>query len=60
MGAEIVARCPVCRRQVKQGEPEFPFCSDRCRQADLGVWATEGYRIPGEPTQESRPDDEPE
>ena len=27
------------------GEPEFPFCSDRCRVIDLGKWASEGYVI---------------
>jgi uncharacterized protein len=23
-----------------------PFCSERCKLIDLGVWASEGYRIP--------------
>ena len=23
-----------------------PFCSERCRLIDLGVWASEGYKIP--------------
>jgi endogenous inhibitor of DNA gyrase (YacG/DUF329 family) len=27
------------------GEPEFPFCSDRCRLIDLGNWSSEEYRI---------------
>jgi endogenous inhibitor of DNA gyrase (YacG/DUF329 family) len=26
----------------------WPFCSDRCRLADLGRWMGESYRIPGE------------
>ena len=26
----------------------WPFCSDRCRLADLGRWLGEAYRIPGE------------
>ncbi len=25
----------------------MPFCSRRCREADLGNWAMEKYRIPG-------------
>jgi uncharacterized protein len=25
-----------------------PFCSERCRMADLGRWLTEGYRVPGD------------
>ena len=38
-------RCPTCRKIVLTGEPEFPFCSDRCRVIDLGKWASEGYVI---------------
>ncbi|MEK6538379.1 MAG: DNA gyrase inhibitor YacG, partial [Nitrospirota bacterium] len=26
-----------------------PFCSERCKLIDLGRWAGEKYRIPGEP-----------
>ncbi|MBI5498167.1 MAG: DNA gyrase inhibitor YacG [Deltaproteobacteria bacterium] len=38
---------------------DAPFCSPRCRMADLGAWLTESYRIPAEPDDdddgESRP-----
>jgi hypothetical protein len=27
----------------------FPFCSDRCRDIDLGNWLTGKYVIPGPP-----------
>jgi len=27
--------------------PHRPFCSERCRQIDLGNWAAENYRIAG-------------
>lgn len=37
--------------------PHRPFCSERCRVLDLGAWAAERYRIPGEPV---RDDDEPD
>jgi len=33
---------------VARDNPEFPFCSDRCRTIDLGNWASEKYTIPGE------------
>lgn len=41
-------RCPGC------GGPSLyapenawrPFCSQRCREADLGAWADEAYRLP--------------
>jgi endogenous inhibitor of DNA gyrase (YacG/DUF329 family) len=39
-------RCPICKKTVKAGEPDFPFCSDRCRSIDLGKWATGAYVIP--------------
>jgi endogenous inhibitor of DNA gyrase (YacG/DUF329 family) len=43
--------CPRC------GEPAAlspdnawrPFCSERCKMIDLGAWASEGYRVAGEP-----------
>ena len=38
-------RCPTCRKIVLASEPEFPFCSDRCRVIDLGKWASDGYVI---------------
>jgi uncharacterized protein len=38
-------RCPTCRKIVLRGDPEFPFCSERCRMIDLGKWASGGYVI---------------
>ena len=44
-----VVRCPTCRREtVREGNPERPFCSERCRLLDLAAWAEERYRVPGE------------
>lgn len=41
----------------------MPFCSERCRQIDLGRWLSEAYVLPGEePTAEhavDRPEDGP-
>lgn len=49
-----VPRCPICDRPAR---PEnHPFCSDRCRQVDLGRWLNGGYVIPGRelpPTEEA-------
>jgi endogenous inhibitor of DNA gyrase (YacG/DUF329 family) len=39
-------RCPICKKEVKAGGAEFPFCSDRCRTIDLGKWASGAYVIP--------------
>ena len=38
-------RCPTCRKIVLASDPEFPFCSQRCRLIDLGKWASGGYVI---------------
>ena len=57
----IKLRCPICKKPVKAGEPEFPFCSDRCRSIDLGKWASGEYRVssPATDTEEAvRPDSE--
>jgi endogenous inhibitor of DNA gyrase (YacG/DUF329 family) len=38
--------CPICRAAVdSEGNKEFPFCSERCKEIDLGNWATERYVI---------------
>jgi len=41
----ISLRCPTCRKIVLRSDPEFPFCSERCRIIDLGKWASGGYVI---------------
>ncbi len=38
-------RCPTCRKPVLRAEPEFPFCSERCRRMDLGKWASGAYVV---------------
>ena len=40
-------KCPICKKvEVVLGDPEFPFCGERCRIIDLGNWASEKYTIP--------------
>jgi len=41
----MTLKCPICKKDVKLGEANFPFCSERCRLIDLGNWSTEKYRI---------------
>lgn len=38
-------RCPTCRTLILKSDPNFPFCSERCRVIDLGKWASGGYVI---------------
>jgi tRNA threonylcarbamoyladenosine biosynthesis protein TsaE len=37
--------CRTCGRPIDDNVKAFPFCSDRCRLADLGRWFNEGYRV---------------
>jgi endogenous inhibitor of DNA gyrase (YacG/DUF329 family) len=46
MTGVLKVKCPICGKMVARTDAEFPFCSDRCRSADLGNWATEKYVIP--------------
>jgi endogenous inhibitor of DNA gyrase (YacG/DUF329 family) len=44
-----------CRRLP--ADPAWrPFCSERCKLADLGRWLTENYRVPDK-TPPDRPED---
>jgi endogenous inhibitor of DNA gyrase (YacG/DUF329 family) len=37
--------CPTCKTPVKSTDPNFPFCSERCRLIDLGKWASGAYVV---------------
>ncbi|MDO9420705.1 MAG: DNA gyrase inhibitor YacG [Herminiimonas sp.] len=43
-----IVDCPTCGTKVEWSEiSKFrPFCSNRCKQIDLGAWAEEKYVIP--------------
>jgi endogenous inhibitor of DNA gyrase (YacG/DUF329 family) len=47
-----IVRCPGCGGQsvYAPSNPFRPFCSERCRLADLGAWASEGYRVGAPPS----------
>jgi len=56
-------KCRYCGKQFeynsenKQQHKHFPFCSERCKLADLGKWFNENYRV-SDPIHE--PEDLPE
>ena len=54
--AERRVPCPRCKQPALYAESNRwrPFCSERCRNLDLGAWASESYRVPDE-----TPPDEP-
>jgi len=54
-------RCPAC------GGPSLyapdnryrPFCGERCKNLDLGAWASESFRVPTSPPLENAPESGP-
>ena len=52
-----IVRCPACggASTYSPANPFRPFCSERCKNMDLGAWASESFRVPDE----SPPDDQP-
>lgn len=39
-------KCPICKIETDSAiHPDFPFCSERCRDRDLGNWASEKYVV---------------
>lgn len=40
--------CPTCGTRLawSTDNPWRPFCSERCKNVDLGAWANDEYRIP--------------
>lgn len=47
----LTVKCPNCGRSVPwiPEQQHKPFCSERCKLIDLGEWAMEEKRIPGQP-----------
>ncbi len=42
--------CPICKAKTqKDSNPNFPFCSERCKLIDLGAWLGGDYKIPNKP-----------
>jgi endogenous inhibitor of DNA gyrase (YacG/DUF329 family) len=49
--------CVYCRR--RPADPAWrPFCSERCKLADLGHWLTGQYRVAGAPEPGTGEDDQ--
>ena len=37
------SKCPKCNVDIVERDEAWPFCSKRCRDADLTSWFTEEY-----------------
>ena len=50
-----LVRCPACGAgsNYSPKNPFRPFCSERCKQLDLGLWASENFRVAAEPPEDS-------
>jgi uncharacterized protein len=46
-----IVRCPACGGDsvYAPNNPYRPFCSERCKNVDLGAWASEEFRVPEKP-----------
>ena len=46
-----IVMCPRCAKPIEwtPASKYRPFCSERCKTNDLGAWATDQYRVAGEP-----------
>lgn len=49
--AARIVRCPTCEGPSRYAadNPWRPFCSERCKNMDLGAWASENYRVAAAP-----------
>nr|WP_244160468.1 DNA gyrase inhibitor YacG [Delftia lacustris] len=54
-------RCPTCAGPslFAPANRFRPFCSERCRQIDLGAWANEEFRVPASMPPEDAPFGDP-
>ena len=52
-----IVRCPACSGDSVYASHNAyrPFCSERCKNMDLGAWASESFRLPTE----TPPDEQP-
>ena len=45
----LKVNCPKCKSQFNYYDSKYrPFCSQRCKEVDLGHWVTESYRVPSQ------------
>lgn len=49
-GKTRIVSCPACRGESVYAPSNRyrPFCSQRCKNMDLGAWASESFRVPAE------------
>ena len=60
METPLTVPCPVCQRPAEFSPCNRyrPFCSERCKNVDLGAWASEQFRLPVQTPVDTPPDDD--
>lgn len=56
MSTEKLVACPTCGGDSVYAPSNIfrPFCSERCKNIDLGAWASENFRMPDEDMSEDQ------
>ena len=56
-----IVRCPQCGGDsvYAPSNPYRPFCSERCKNIDLGAWASESFLVPDETPADDLPFGDP-
>lgn len=59
-GQPKLVPCPTCGGDsvYAPSNPFRPFCSERCKNIDLGAWASENFRMPTVDLPEDQPTDD--
>jgi uncharacterized protein len=54
-----LVRCPACGGDsvYAPSNPFRPFCCERCKNLDLGAWASESFRMADKDDDPAAPDD---
>ncbi len=57
MTVQRIVRCPACGGDsiYAISNPYRPFCSERCKDVDLGAWGNEEFRVPERETEHQAP-----
>ncbi|MFY7994601.1 MAG: DNA gyrase inhibitor YacG [Bacteriovoracaceae bacterium] len=43
----LTVNCPQCKKKFNYYDSEFrPFCCEKCKLIDLGLWLSESYGVP--------------
>lgn len=48
MSKFLLVNCPICKKKFNYYVSDFrPFCTEKCKEIDLGHWVTGSYSVAG-------------